>query len=102
MNFFEMELFVIVALVLGLYKRVPYVNLIISPVMYYVLLAFIAIRLFSLTLRQIMIFIMAIFSVMIFFAVSHNEAMTDILANVVYFILCYLCLRMIIDIRKHL
>jgi len=101
-NLFEIEIIFVSAVMLGMYRHIPYVNLIISTSTYYFLLVLIAIRILSITTRNLLIVVSLTFIAIAGFAVKTDAAVVDLLSNLVYFVLCYIVIRMTIDQRKQI
>ncbi len=101
-NIFEIEVFILIAFVLGLYTRIPYINLFISPTIYYLVLTGIAIKLFMFNTRQIIILVLFAFGVLTWFSFQHQEVLAELLSNCIYAVLCYLCVRKIYELKNEL
>jgi len=96
----ELELFVVAVFVLRLYIQIPYINLLISPFLYHLILVFIAISLFSIKHSTIMIGILVALVVSIIPALGLNSSLVDSIASIVYFMLWYVFIRMVLELRK--
>lgn len=97
---FEIELFALIVFTLRLYEYIPYINLIISPLVYYLAVVLIGIRLFSITVKQLLLCTYVLFTIMSVLAIKHYDSAVETIANFVYFLLCYIIFIKISELRS--
>lgn len=98
-NFFEIELFFLLSVMISLYRYVPYVNIIVSSLIVQVVVLFLFIRIFSVTLNYVIILTLGSFVVNFFFVLGKANAAADALANLQYVLLWYISIRLIKDLQ---
>lgn len=99
-HIFEVEVFILLGYLLGLYTRVPYINLLITPFLYHLVMVCIAIWLFALRLPALTSIVMAGFIVAVFGTLAGYEAFVDELSNFLYLGIGYICIANIRKIRS--
>lgn len=96
----NIELFVLAMSILRLYVYIPYLNVIITPTLYQLSLTILAIFIFSIQTRTLAIGIIGALFASMGFALFHNDALVEVIANLAYFLLSYVCLRLIMEMRS--
>lgn len=99
-NLIEIELFLISAVILSFYKYVPYVNILIDPFVYQAAIVLAAVVVFGVGVRAVLAGILLLLILSVFPAISGNSDTVGIISNIAYFLLCYACIRLIMELRK--
>jgi|GEM_PF-3374398 len=99
-NLIEIELFLASAVILSFYKYVPYINILIDPFVYQAGIVLAAVVIFSIGVRVVLVGLLLLLSLSVFPAISSNNDAVGMISNIAYFLLCYVCIRLIIEMRK--
>jgi hypothetical protein len=100
-HIFEFEVFIVLWYLIGLYTRVPYINLLLTPFLYHLVMVCIAIKLFSIRLPMMTFIVMVGFAVALFGTLSGYELFVDELSNFLYLGIGYICIANINKIRSN-
>ncbi len=101
-HIFEFEVFIILGYIIGQYTHIPYINLLLTPFLYHLVMVCIAIKLFSIQLPMLTGIVVAGFIIAIFGTVSGREVFVDELSNFLYLGVWYICIENIKRLRSAL
>lgn len=100
-HIFEIEVFLVLWYLIGLYTHVPYVNILLTPFLYHLVMVVIATRLFSVRLSTMTTIVMVGFVVALFGTLSGYEKFVDELSNFLYLGIGYVCIANINKIQSN-
>ena len=99
-HIFEFEVFILLYLLIGLYTRIPYINLVLTPFLYHLAMVCIAIKLFSIRLSMLTNIVMFGFLISLLGTLAGYEVFVDELSNFLYLGIWYICIANIRTLRS--
>ena len=95
-EYVTVELFLTIVVVTSLYTRIPYINILFPSSVYNILILLVGMWMFRIRVRTAFFFsIMVLAIVQPVLALSGRQALSDDMVASIYFLLCYLCIRLI-------